>query len=113
MAKSRKSNHQTIVAPEPVRAQVVKLGTIVLYRLMEADAQAINQRRLIYTVSEPPQGVQIFSGHQVEEGETYPMIVTRVTEYDSVNGQVFLDGSDTLWVRDAVEGTDPGTYAVD
>ena len=41
-------------------------------------------------------------------GDFYPMILTRVnTETGEVNGQVFLDGSDVLWVHGVFDaGTD-------
>ena len=38
------------------------------------------------------------------------IVVCRVWSEETVNGQVFLDGNDTLWTSSVVEGTEPGTW---
>ena len=43
----------------------------------------------------------------------YPMIITKVSAADdnedsAINGQVILDGEDTLWVTSALHGSDMG-----
>jgi hypothetical protein len=43
-------------------------------------------------------GYRTASANEVLEGDQYPMVVVRHNDDGSVNGQVFLDGPDTLWV---------------
>jgi hypothetical protein len=43
-------------------------------------------------------GYKTASANEVLEGDQYPMVVVRHNDDGSVNGQVFLDGPDTLWV---------------
>jgi len=92
------------------------VGRILLYKLTAGDADQINRRR----TSSPeiakrierntpessawPIGAQAHIGNQVDEGEVYPMIVTRVWSDTCVNGQVILDGNDCLWATSATEG---------
>ncbi len=59
-------------------------------------------------------GVQVHVGNPVREGDAYPMLITRVwgNEPESmVQGQVFLDGNDALWITSVAVGTGPRTYA--
>lgn len=73
---------------------------IVLYRLSEDDATAVNRRR----------NIDPSTGNRVQAGETYPMVITRVwgDQPDSaVNGQVLLDGGDTLWATSVLFGEGP------
>lgn len=85
------------------------VGRTVHYMLNEDDAQQINRRRTTGPFighrmkQDPPQwpeGAQAHIGNPVFAGEVYPMIIVRVNPSDvgSVNGQVFLDGSDAFWV---------------
>ncbi len=82
----------------------ITIGRIVHYRLSSDDAHAINRRREVGAGHAPdwPAGAQAHIGNIVEPGETYPLLVTRVwdegPENPMVNGQVFLDGNDSLWV---------------
>lgn len=99
------------------------IGRIVLYTLSADDVKQINRRRTnggdiadrIKRNSENathwPIGAQAHIGNAVEEGEVFPMMVTRVWSETSVNGQAFLDGNDCLWVTSASEGTGPHTWA--
>lgn len=82
-------------------------GRIVHYRLSEADAAAVNKRRqdanrCARKHLDDADGTIIHTGNPAKAGDIYPMIITRVwtdtpTEADCVQGQVFLDGNDTLW----------------
>ena len=61
-----------------------------------------------------PAGAQAHIGNQAEEGQTFPMIITRVwgdTPEWAVHGQVFLDGNDVLWVTSALVGEGPRTFS--
>jgi hypothetical protein len=70
-------------------------GRIVLYRLNEVDVKRIRPGY----------------GNTARVGEEYPAIVVRVwLDGYGINGQVFLDGPDTLWITSAKEGTEPGQW---
>jgi hypothetical protein len=106
------------------------IGSIVIFKLTEELAQQINRRRTTGSsiaerikgntpnVTNWPMGAQAHIGNSVSAGETYPMIVTRVwpDEFGSgdagigVNGQVFLDGNDCLWVTSSSWGPMPGQW---
>lgn len=79
-----------------------KTGDWVLYTMSEQDCDQVRKRR--------QEGAS--TGNAALPGETYPMLICRTwgnTSASSVNGQVFLDGDDTLWVTSvAQEGTVPG-----
>lgn len=71
------------------------IGRIVHYRLCEQDANQINKRRADATAN------------PVAQGDVYPLVITRVwgaTDGSAVNGQVLLDGTDSLWVTSVSEG---------
>lgn len=87
-------------------AQQVAIGRIVQYVLTKDDAQSINQKRAPLTGPDWPARAIVNKGNPVSGGDTYPMMITRVwsAETGMVNGQVFLDGNDVLWVT----GVDPG-----
>jgi hypothetical protein len=92
---------------------VPSIGRILHYRLTEVDAKRINKRRqdaISYRVSKTmpgtalvEDGTQIHYGNDAHPGEVYPLIVTKVWEGGLVNGQVLLDGNDTLWVMSVRE----------
>jgi hypothetical protein len=102
-------------------SQIPTIGRIVHYTLSEADADAINRRRedaerhrraggLV------PQnaGEQRHIGNRAEAGQVYPMLITRPwgsTPESSVNGQVFLDGNDVLWVTSVSAGEGQRRFA--
>ena len=78
-------------------------GRIVLYTLSASDASAIYQQRV---------GGAPVVGNAVSPGDVFPMMITRVwAGSPSVQGQVFLDGNDTLWVTSVPEGTGERTFA--
>lgn len=85
-------------------SQVPTIGRIVHYTLHWEDVERINLRR-----AKPPLNL-----NKVEDGQVYPMLITRTwgdTPESSVNGQVFLDGDDVLWVTSRSVGEGPGHFA--
>lgn len=86
------------------------LGTFVLYRLSAEDVDRINQNRfaMVYTTDLGP--MKPCTGNSVAEDDIFPLLITRVSDDDTVNGQVFLDGNDTLWVTSRVAGDGPGMF---
>ena len=84
------------------------VGRIVHYRLTEEDVNTINIRR---------ENARFISyGNPHSKGQVLPMIICAVYPYEfgdrpGVNGQVFLDGNDSLWVASALEGTEPGQWS--
>jgi hypothetical protein len=94
------------------------IGRIVHYTLSQQDAEQVNRRRSdsqshIAEHRDNSNGVQIHFGNSVSTGDVYPLIITRVwgsTPESAVNGQVLLDGNDSLWVTSVVEGDAAGQY---
>lgn len=104
------------------------IGRTVIYRLTQQDADAINRRRTTGAeiaerigrntslVTHWPTGAQAHIGNYAFAGEEVPMVIVRVWPDEfgpgkpGVNGQVFLDGNDTLWVTSAGEGDNPGQW---
>lgn len=79
------------------------LGLTVLYRLSKADVDLIAIRR------RESEGQK--QGNPAHEGERVPMIVTATwSAGDNVNGQVILDGDDSLWVTSVNRGDQPGEW---
>lgn len=83
------------------------IGRIVHYTLSDDDARRIGHQRSLGSLQ----------GNGVRAGEVYPMLITRVWDSGkpnpdaAVNGQVLLDGSDSLWVTSVKVGEGPRTYA--
>lgn len=82
----------------------VTVGRFLVYALTEEDVVAIRVRRskckhvdhrTDYTTAYCAQG------NPVHAGQMFPLLVTAVYSSNMVNGQVFLDGDDTLWVKHA------------
>lgn len=95
----------------------VTVGRLVLYKLSKEDADAINRRRTNpESIAERlnndnwPEGSQAHIGNHAQEGDLLPTIVVRVWENNMINGQVFLDGNDTLWVTSANQGPEAGQW---
>lgn len=99
------------------------IGRIVHFTLTEQQATEINRRHSSgksiaarMSVKEWPEGAQAHIGNLHTGNQTLPMLIVAVwpDEYGpgipGVNGQVFLDGNDVLWVTSAVEGTLPGQW---
>lgn len=85
----------------PVAA--VKLGEMLHYRIAKDDAAERNDLRK--TAAHQHQG------HKLEAGEVVPFIVTALGKDGKFNGQAFLDGNDTLWVKNATLGDEDGQCA--
>ena len=90
------------------------IGRLVHYTLTADDAKQINKRRQDAGLNraklqEDALGYVAHSGNGVNEGEIYPLLITRVWANDlaGVNGQVFLDGNDSLWVTSVTQGDGP------
>jgi hypothetical protein len=81
------------------------IGRIVRYTLTDYDATKITQARTKDLNT---------SGNSVSAGDVFPLLITRVwgsTPESAVNGPVFLDGNDTLWVTSASVGEGPGHFS--
>jgi hypothetical protein len=80
------------------------IGTTVIYTLTDKDAVAIELRRAhspaYRNTADTESGL-----HKAHEGPTalagakHPLMITSENEDGTVNGQVFLDGNDTLFVQ--------------
>ncbi len=97
---------------------VPTIGRFVRYTLSEQDAESVNRRREDWTADQAENataiGFQAHVGNKAEAGQVYPMLIVRTwgDKPDSaVNGQVFLDGNDVLWVTSRSVGDGPGRYA--
>lgn len=90
-------------------------GRIVEYTLSAQDAEQVNKRRVdaqrnLPKIREDSIGYVLHVGNSVAEGDNYPMVIVRCwgdTEQSSVNGQVLLDGADTLWATSVSQGDGP------
>ncbi len=74
------------------------VGRIVHYTISEQDVEEIARQRGHRRSPTSP------VGNQMHAGEVMPMVVTAVWSEDCVNGQVLLDGNDSLWVTSVSEG---------
>ena len=95
----------------------ITIGRIVTYALTHEDADTINRRRTTreyiahrIQLDTWPKGAQAHMGPKVLEGLRLPMIVTEVSPR-GVSGQVFLNGTDTLWVTFIAEGEHDGQWS--
>lgn len=93
---------------------MIHLGAILLYTLTAKNAEQINRRRtsgaaiqrqLSRNPPEWPAGAQAHIGADVAEGDVCPLMVTKIWPSGRVNGKVFLDGNDVLWVTDIAART--------
>lgn len=92
------------------------IGRFVHYTLSERDAEAVNRRREDWRADQAENataiGFQAHVGNRAEAGQVYPMLIVRIWGVESlVNGQVFLDGNDILWVTSRNVGEGPGFFA--
>ncbi|MFE7954367.1 hypothetical protein [Streptomyces sp. NPDC057413] len=92
------------------------IGRIVHYRLSERDANEISRRRKDFHDNRSADKHTGFVGHVgnwVQAGDVFPAMIVRVWDESTVtvNLQVTLDGTDTLWATSRAEGTEPGTWA--
>jgi hypothetical protein len=85
-------------------------GRIVQYTLAPYDCEQINRRRNDAARNKDgAPGFILHTGNTLGVGDNYPMVITRVwdevpREDSMVNGQVLLDGNDTLWVTSVQQG---------
>lgn len=89
-------------------------GRIVKYTLTDHDAVQVHRRRAAAVARNPhDSGFVVYVGNPVREGDEFPLVITMVwksSEGGAVNGQVLLDGNDTLWVTSRVEGFGAGQW---
>lgn len=78
------------------------IGLTVLYRLSKEDVDLINIRRCDSAGHK--------NGNSVREGDVVPLIVVTAWSADNVNGQVILDGNDSLWATSVQRGDQPGEW---
>lgn len=93
--------------PVPTEAPMPSIGRIVHYRLRADQAEQLNARRddgRAIRLQHP--GFRPFEGNFLSEGQ-----LVAVWGPSCVNGQVLLDGSDSLWVTSALAGDGPGTWS--
>lgn len=84
-------------------SQVPRIGQFVDYTLTAIDVARIDELR----------GMRHVVGNQPQAGQVCPMLIVRAwgdTPASSVNGQVFLDGDDTLWVTSRSAGDGAGHF---
>lgn len=79
----------------------VTVGRLVLYKLSAEDAENINRW---------PKTAQRHFGNTVQEGDLLPTLVVKVWEGNGINGQVFLDGNDSLWITSKSQGGKTGQW---
>jgi len=94
-----------------------KLGQIVTYMISNHDADTMNRRRAdaarnMAEHRSTADGSVVHVGNRESAGDVAPMVIVRVWNEDpgTVNGQVLLDGNDTLWVTSVVPGDGVGQY---
>lgn len=88
----------------------VTVGRIVHYKLSSSDVAEINRRREGFQQEGWPFTAQRHIGNMANEGDILPCLVVRVWSDDCFNGQVFLDGNDTLWITSATKGEGLGQW---
>ena len=97
---------------------IPSVGRIVHYKMSEYNVTQIEKRRAdarASQISGTNSGAQVHVGNGTQAGLVYPLLITRVfdpepTEESSVNGQVFLDGNDVLWVTSVKQGDGEGQW---
>lgn len=104
--------------------QKPSVGRIVTYTLTEKDVEDITRRRVTthhiaskMSIGHWPKGAQAHLGNEPKVGDVVPMVIVKVNDevnvaedgekermVASVNGRAFLDGTDELWLQNALEG---------
>lgn len=97
------TNKPAEIKAEPKTTTTVKLGDVLLYRITKDDAEERNDLRK--TAAHQHQG------HKLDAGEVVPLIVTALGNDGKFNGQAFLDGNDSLWIKGATLGENDGQCA--
>lgn len=90
---------------------IPSIGRIVHYTLTEGNAKQITRLRIDSGVGSSFARV----GNTPSAGEVYPMLITRLwtdnpDQHSVVQGQVFLDGNDSLWVTSVKQGDNEGQW---
>ena len=85
-------------------APSVKVGDVLLYKVEKDDA---SERNLLRNTA-----ADKHEGHKVAAGDVVPLIVTKLGNDGKFSGQAFLDGNDTLWVKNTTLGDDDGQCTV-
>ena len=83
---------------------IPSVGRIVHYTLTQLDADRAKNARL----ADPNR-----LGNEPREGDVCPLLIVRAwgdTEESVVNGQIFLDGNDTLWAMSVGQGEGVGKW---
>ena len=89
------------MAEEALKRTRPGLGRIVLYRLHQKDIkQALSSGQKI--------GGSL--GADLTEGDECAAMIVQVVDGGNVNLQVFPDGNDQIWVRDAMRGKGIGGW---
>lgn len=84
---------------------VPTIGRIVHYRVTEANVEFIRARRNAVH--------SILRGNEVDVGDVFPLLIVRVwgaQPSSYVNGQLFLDGNDQIWVTSTKAGEGIGEF---
>jgi hypothetical protein len=98
---------------------IPSVGRIVHYKLTALNAEHINRRRedaKETRVSSNKSGVQVHVGNTARAGDICAMLIvglwTDNPDHQSpVQGQVFLDGNDNLWVSSVIQGDAEGQFS--
>ena len=95
--------------------QALHIGQIVQYKLSAADVEQIERRYKDASdnrskIQEEKTGYQVHVGNPVHEGQVMPLIIVEVHSEGNVNGQVILDGNDSLWVTSVLQGDENGRW---
>lgn len=88
--------------------QVPAICRIVKYTLNDIDVRRINEQRA-YSAGHPSE----LRGNTVVAGDVFPLIIIRTwgdTSTSAVNGQLLLDGNDTLWLTSVTCGDGQGQF---
>lgn len=102
--------------PRAVKVPTVSIGRIVHYKLSRLACHHIESKRAKLEKETPgARSGYVSLGNDVSPGMVFPMIVVAVREEDYghkvfVNGQVFLDGVDTLWMTGVERGDGNGQW---
>lgn len=88
----------------------MQIGDVLKYKLSQSDVQRIVAQRSLVM------GRTTAVGNPHMVGQVVPLIVVVIWPNeggplsDGVNGQLVLDGPDSLWVTSVLEGDEPGQW---
>lgn len=95
-------------------------GQMVDYKLTQSDADQINAARDCRSPQHDSlvaAGVRLHRGDRASAGQVFPMLIVVVwsnspTPQTAVNGQVFLDGNDVVWITSRCQGDGEGQFTI-